>query len=345
MKKRIIAFVLGISMMATMTGCGNGEISNDKITVKQYKGLEIEVPEAMEVTDEQVEQSIQSTLEAMFGETKEVTDRPVQTGDTVTMDYLGKVDGVAFEGGEAKGANLKIGSGQFIPGFEDKLIGHSIGETFDIDVTFPDGYSEELSGKAAVFTITLHAIEELIVPELTEDLLPELSETAKTMDEYKAEVKADLEKSNAESLKSQKEQLIWAALIENCVVEKYPEDKMEDILADIDSQFGYIASMNGMEVDELVKAYYGITSKQMAHNLIKQEFAVELIAEKEKLTLTEETYEEGLKEYAEQYGYDDVEEFEEMVTRKEVEKMLLQKNVGEWLLENCVEVDKTEKAE
>jgi len=343
MKKRVIAFMLGICMMATMTGCGNGEISNDKITIKQYKGLEIEKPVAMEVTDEQVNESIQSTLEAMFGEKKSVTDRPVQTGDTVTMDYLGKVDGVEFEGGKAEGANLEIGSGQFIPGFEDALIGHTVGETFDIDVTFPDGYSEELSGKAAVFTITLHAIEEMIVPELTEDLLPELSETAKTIDEYKAEVKKDLEKSNAETIKSQKEQLVWAELIDNCVIDTYPEDKMEDVLANIDSQFSYIASMNGMEVDDLVKAYYGITSKQMAHNLIKQEFAVELIAEKEKLTLTEEDYEKGLKEYAEQYGYDNVEEFEEMVTRDELEKMLLQKRVGDWLIENCVEVEKTEK--
>ena len=346
MKKRILALIMGVCLTTTVVGCGGKEVSNDKITIKQYKGLEVEKTEAVKVTDEDVEASIQSTLSTK-ATYNDITDRPVQEGDLVTMDYVGTVDGVAFEGGTAEGANLEIGSGQFIDGFEDQLIGHSVGEQFDINVTFPEGYSEELGGKDAVFAITLHKIQEVIVPELTDDLLPELGTEAKTVKEYKELIKKDLEKSNAETAKTENEQKVWAALIENCVIDKYPEDKLEETISGIESEVSYVASMYDMSASDFIKTYYGITSEEMAKNLIKQEYAIELIAEKEKLELNNDDYEKGLAELAEQYGYDNVDEFEEEAGADTAKQMILQKKVGKFLMDNCkfVKAKDTDKEE
>lgn len=147
-----------------------------------------------------------------------------------------------------------------------------------------------------------------------------------------------MELSNAETAQSELEQKVWQALIENCVIEEYPEDMMKAQLASIEEQYSMVASMYGMELDEFLKEVYGITSEEMAHNLIKQQLAVKLIAEKEKLTLTLEDYEAGLADYAMQYGYDDPEEFEETVGEEVIRNMLLQKQVGNWLMEKCVQI-------
>ena len=346
MKKRILALIMGACLAVTAVGCGGKEISNDKITIKQYKGLKVEKTETVEVTDEDVEASIESTL-ATLATYNDITDRSVQEGDLVTMDYVGTVDGVAFEGGTAEGASLEIGSGQYIDGFEEQLVGHNVGEVFDINVTFPEGYSEALGGKDAVFNITLNKIQEVIIPELTDDILPELGTEAKTVKEYKEEVRKDLEKSNAETAETENEQKVWAALIENCVIDKYPEDKLEETISSIESEVSYVASMYDMSASEFVETYYGITSEEMAKNLMKQEYAIELIAEKEKLELTNDDYEKGLADLAEQYGYDDVDEFEEEAGAEAAKKKILQKKVGTFLKENCkfVKAKDTDKEE
>ena len=333
MKKRILTLVLGACLAISLAGCGK-QISNDKITIKQYKGLEVEETEVIKVTDEDVESSIASTLSTMATYT-DITDRAVEEGDVVTMDYVGTVDGVAFERGTAQGAELEIGSGTYIPGFEEQLIGHKVGEVFDINVTFPEGYSEELGGKDAVFNITLNKIQQVNIPELTDELLPQIGTEAKTVEEYKKEVKADLEKSNKESAETENMQKIWQALIENCVIDKYPEDKLEETISGIESEVSYIASMYNMEPAAFVEQYYGITPEDMAKNLIKQEYAIDLIVEKEKLELTNKEYEEGLKALAEQYGYEKVEEFEEEAGAETAKQMVLQNKVGDFLKENC----------
>ena len=164
MKKKIIAALGGICTVVVMTGCGNKGISNDKITIKQYKGLEVEKVDPVEVTDTDVEDSINSTLQTKSTQ-NDITDRPAQEGDVVTIDYEGKKDGVAFDGGTAQDQQLELGSGSFIDGFEDGIVGHNIGETFDLNLTFPEDYkSEDLAGQAVVFTVTLDKISEVIVP-------------------------------------------------------------------------------------------------------------------------------------------------------------------------------------
>mgnify|MGYP002515174416 CR=1 FL=1 len=125
-------------------------------------------------------------------------EHEVENGDVAVIDFEGFKDDVAFDGGKGENYSLEIGSHTFIPGFEEQLIGHKVGEVFDINVTFPEGYSEELGGKDAVFNITLNKIQQVNIPELTDELLPQIGTEAKTVEEYKKEVKADLEKSNKE---------------------------------------------------------------------------------------------------------------------------------------------------
>ena len=225
MKKKIIAALVGICTVVVMTGCGNKGISNDKITIKQYKGLEVEKVDPVEVTDTDVEDSINSTLQTKSTQ-NDITDRPAQEGDVVTIDYEGKKDGVAFDGGTAQDQQLELGSGAFIDGFEDGIVGHNIGETFDLNLTFPEDYkSEDMAGQAVVFTVTLDKISEVIVPELTDELVAELSESAKTIEDYKKEVKEDLETSNKQAAESEQQQNVWDALMEQCTVENIQKTK------------------------------------------------------------------------------------------------------------------------
>lgn len=342
MKKSVIALIVSVFAAASLVGC-SGKISNDIITINKYKGLEVKEVESVEVTDEDVDESIRSTMDVMgLSEEKEITDRPAQNGDVVTIDFVGKIDGVEFEGGAGKGYELGIGTNSFIDGFESGIIGHTIGEEFDLNLQFPDPYelNPDLAGVDVVFTVKLHAIQCTIYPELTDTLVTQLSSTATTVEEYKKQEKENLQASNDESVKSQLSQYVWQALIENCEVEEFPKEDMTEMLATIESQYSYIASVYGMEVSDLIQAQYGITQEKMAQNLLVQRYAIDLIAEKEGLILSVEEYEEGLAEYALQYGYDDPAEFEEVVGHDELERMIVQNRVGEWLIENCKQVEK-----
>ena len=184
MKNRLVCIALAAAVAGTLAGC-SGELSNEYVTVTQYKGLE--VPQATatveEVTDEQVDQMIEGTL-STYAERKEVTDRAAQEGDIVNIDYTGYLDGEAFDGGSAEGADLELGSGSFIgatddyAGFEEQIEGHNPGEEFDIQVQFPDPYTRnpDMSGAVADFHIVLNSITEENIPELTDEWVKENSE-------------------------------------------------------------------------------------------------------------------------------------------------------------------------
>ena len=336
MKKRILALVMGLCMTASLVGCGNGEIANDKIRIKQYKGLEV-TETTMPVTDDDVEMSIQSTLQTLSTKT-DITDRPAQIGDTVSIAYEGKLveDGSTFDSSDEYQVELdKEGMGN-IDGFEAQIIGHSIGEEFEVKATFPENYhAPDVAGKDAIFTVTLNSIQVITVPELTEDLLPELFTTAKTIEEYKKEVRKQLEESNRASAEDVMIQQLWAKLLGNCVVDKYPDGQVEVFVANVEARLGEMAKQNNSTASEMFKQYYGMSPEEYVKNSVKMEYAIALIAEKEKLTLTAKEYEEGVAEQAMQQGYEDVEAFEKEVGRETIELMLLQPKVGKFLVENC----------
>lgn len=347
MKKKIIAALMIVSLMGgSLMGCGNKEISNDYVKITQYKGLEVDKVEVTEVTDEDVESNIQSTLES-YSTAEEVTDRAVENGDTATIDYTGKVDGEEFENGSGTDYPLVIGSGSFINGFEEAIIGHEKGETFDIDVTFPEDYnSEELAGKAAVFTIVLHKIEKSIVPELNDEFVASVSEESTTVDEYKKEVKKTLQENNEKTAKETLENSVREALMNNTEVTKYPDDKVSESIKSMRIQYEQMAGYYGVEWEEFLTAYMGMTEEDFDEQLnetaktsVKGQLALELIAEKEKLEPSEKEYQEKYEQYAAEYGYESVDALIEAATEETLKEIALQEIVLGWLVDNCKEVE------
>lgn len=345
MKKRFATIIAGICAIALLGGCAGsaGSLSNSNITIKKYKGLEVEKVEQIAVTDEDVEQSIQSDLETIATKT-DITDRPAQLGDISIIDFEGKKDGVAFEGGAGTDYELELGSGQFIDGFEDGIVGHSIGETFDLNLTFPEDYSSaDLAGQAVVFTVTLKGLQQKNVPELTVEILEQLGTEAKTIDEYKAKVRADLETSNKESAESTLLGSVWEALVNECEVKKFPEGMIDEYVAEMKEQYSYYAQMYGMEIEDFFTQMFGMSVEQLAETTATQELALTLIAEKEGLTLSDKEYETEVKEMASQYGYESTDEFVTAYGEDAVRKALLQEKVGNFLVENSIQVEPKEE--
>lgn len=350
MKKKMAALAAGACAIAILvTGCSK-EISNDYITVKQYKGVEVEKADPVAVTDEEVESYIQAQLE-QNAESEEITDRAVETGDTATIDYEGKVDGVAFDGGTSTDYPLEIGSGTFIPGFEDGIIGHNIGETFDVNVTFPAEYqSTDLAGKDAVFTVTIKSLSKSNVPELSDEFVKKVSKESATVEDYKKEVKSLLEENNKASAEETLVSNAWAVLMENVEVKKYPTEELQEMIKTIDSQYQQYAGMYGVEFDEFLETYMGMDEdtyntqlSKAAKSQIQQEMVIELILEKEKLGLSDDELQKKYEEYAETYGYESVDAMIEDAKEEELKKMADREIVQKWVADNCKQVESKDK--
>ena len=212
MKKRVLAGLLAGAMI--LSGCAQSTgLETDDIKITVYKGVEVaEVEKPAEIVDEDVEIEIQATLEA-HANIIEITDRAVQDGDTVDINFVGKVDGEAFDGGSADNYSLVIGSGTFIDGFEDSIIGHKAGETFDWNGQFPEEYTPELAGKDCVFTITVNAITVEEKAELNDEFVKKVSETSTTVEEYKKEIKTQLEEAAQSNYEYSLKSAAWKAVL------------------------------------------------------------------------------------------------------------------------------------
>ena len=247
MKKKIVSVMMAAMLAASLAGC-SGELSNDYVTVTQYKGLEVPQPApAEEVTDDQVEQVIQSNLSASSTQ-EEITGRAAQTGDVVNIDYTGYIDGEAFDGGSAEGADLELGSGTFIgatddyAGFEDQIEGHNTGDEFDITVQFPEGYADPTkSGVVAQFHIVLNGIYQQNTAELTDEWVAEHSEDSDTTEEYREEMRGLLEESNEQDVRTQLESGVQDALLSQSEIKEYPEGAVDAQIQQANEYYSYIA--------------------------------------------------------------------------------------------------------
>lgn len=363
MKKRIMALFLAMAMVVVATGCGKGykvgdkgEVYNDYVKIKKWKELEVERVDPTPVTDEDVNMSIESDLQTL-SETVDVTDRAAAMGDQVVIDYVGKLDGVAFQGGTASDQTITLGEAGFIDGFEKGVVGHKPGEKFDLPLTFPSDYqpNPDLAGKAVVFTITLDKIQEIVTPELNDETVAKLSDKAKTVDEYKAQVKADLEKSNKESAEAQMKANAFSAFMEKCKVIEYPKERLEETIESCTEmyteQLEQMATMYyGTTLEELKKStgmseeeLLGKSFEDIAEEQLLCELAIELIQKVEKLDFSDKAYEKFLEEQAELFGYedgDDVEEaYEEMYGEDSFKLAFKQEKVAEFLYEHCKVVE------
>ena len=347
MKKKILAMLMTVCVAATavigFTGCEKEEeketasgivamadieaaIYKDiesSVELGEYKGIAVEV-EKVVVSDEEVQEYIDSDLE-YYGEVEQITEGTVADGDTLNIDYTGYIDGEAFENGSEEGAELTIGSDTFIDGFEDALIGKTIGETTRINVTFPEDYSStDLAGKAAEFEVTINYKNGDTVPaELTDELVVSmgLGDDVTTVDAYKTYVREYLEESAAEEQKNAEYSAILEKLNEMCTVSAYHEDLDEQKLYDEEIEYmEQYAESYSYSYEEFVSLYTGMTAEDYEAQLkediaayVKRIMIYRAIAKAEGTTFTQEEYEAEVASYSadyESYGCESVEDFE-----------------------------------
>ena len=276
-----------------------------EVEIKDYFGIEVE-KEVSPVTDEEIDREINTVRERNSREI-EVTDRAAELGDTTVIDYEGFCDGVAFDGGKGTDYALKLGSGSFIPGFEDQIVGKNIDDEFDVNVTFPTEYhAEELAGKAATFKVKIHAITRVELPALDDDFAKDVSEFD-TFDEYKADLKAKIEKRHETAAESAVENKLVEALMEKLeadIPEVMFDVETENFVRDYDTRL----RSQGLDLNTYFR-YTGMTLDQLreqmrpqAVNQVKARLALEKIAVLEKVEVSEEDINAEYEKIATAYG-------------------------------------------
>ena len=278
-----------------------------EVTLGEYKGLTVPAGE-LEVTEEEIAAELKKEQENN-SRTINVEDRAVANGDNVTLDFEGFVDGVAFEGGKGTDYPLTIGSGSFIPGFEEQLVGTEIGVETEVNVTFPEEYhSADLAGKAAVFKCTVKKIEVKELPELDDDFAQDVSEFD-TMEEYKEDVKKNLAEKKAEAAKQAKEDAAVDAAIANATME-IPEAMIDTQVRQQMDDFANRMQSQGLSMEQYMQ-FTGMTEAALAEQMkpqavkrIQARLVLEKIAEVENIQISDEKVDEELTKMAEQYKMD-----------------------------------------
>lgn len=318
-----------------------------EIEIGEYKGLKAEKT-AVKVTPEEVEAEVNAMAERN-ARMVSVEDRAAQNGDTVIIDFEGFTDGVAFEGGKGEGHSLTLGSGQFIPGFEDQIVGKNIGDEFDVNVTFPEDYgAKELAGKEAVFKVKLHEIKVRELPTVDDEFAKDVSEFD-TLDA----LKADLEKKALERKTKAADEAVENALVQQIVDSikgEIPEAMFENRLEQLTEDFAYRLQSQGLNletylkytnsnIDEFKKSF-----RPQAESQVKFRLALEKIAALENITPSEEELEAEYAKLAESYGVE-ADKVKSVIPAEEISKDLAVGKAIDLVKENAVITEVEEKAE
>lgn len=358
MKKVLRMGICGLMAAMLMTGCSSKEAEKtettaaeaavetteavqvvkageESVVLGEYKGLKY-TPLSTEVTDEQVEAEMQALVDA--NPIVMEVERAAQEGDIVNIDYVGKKDDVAFDGGTASGYNLELGSGNFIDGFEDGLIGVSKGDTVSLNLTFPEDYfSEELAGADVVFEVTVNAVKESVPATLSDSFVAQFTDYT-TVEEYRQGTRAEMEEYMQSMAENQKKNDVFLAVMNNAQVAVSEDDVnqyYEDQLAVYENQ----ASAYGLDLETLV-SYYGMDLEsfkadlnEMAKEAVKQNYIIQAIADAEGITI-----EDGDREdLAAMFGYESVDVMIEATSEQIVDNYIRAEKVVEFLAENAVE--------
>ena len=275
------------------------------VSLGKYKGVSVTKQEPVEATDEEVENELKRQQDAN-GKIEDVTDRPVAGGDMIKLDFAGSVDGVAFDGGTATDYDLTVGSHSFIPGFEEQLVGMNIGEEKDVEVTFPEDYHEEsLAGKPAVFHCKVNSIKSKVLPDLNDAFADEVSEFS-TLEEYKADIRKNIEARKAEEQKNAKQSEAVAAAVEDAKID-IPEAMLRTQQENLANEFAQNMQYQGMQL-EMYLQYTGQTREQFLEQLkpqaeqrIRNSLVLEAIADAENIEVTEEDLEKEYQKLADRY--------------------------------------------
>ena len=316
-----------------------------EVKLGKYKGVKIDKIDA-EVTEEEVDAEINKERENNARNIS-VEDRPVKDGDVTTLDFEGFVDGVAFEGGKGENYPLTIGSGAFIPGFEEQLVGAEIGKEVEVKVTFPEDYqAENLKGKDAVFKCTVKEIKEKELPELDDEFASEVSEFD-TLAEYREDVKKNLAEKKAKDAKNAREEAAVNAVVEGAEME-IPEAMLETQQRQMVDEFAQRITMQGLSMEQYFQ-FTGTSYEQMveqvkpqAEERIKARLVLEAVAKAENLEATEEDYEKELETMAEVYQMETAKVKELMGERekKNIMQDLAVRKAAEFVAENAKESKK-----
>ncbi|MCI6239843.1 MAG: trigger factor [Wujia sp.] len=362
MKKqfRALGYVLSLALGMTMlTGCGKKVDGVDQqgmidkyaayCDLPDYKGLEYTETKST-VTDADVRNKIDSLLQQYATKTQ-VKEGTVADGDNVNIDFVGSIDGVEFEGGNSNGAgyDLTLGSGSMIPGFEDGIVGHKVGETFNIKATFPENYGkDELNGKEADFKITINYLTQTELPEYNDAFVASYTDATSIL-EYEDSVRKDLVEQYEQSDKSQNESAIMQVLVEKTTYNEYPQQEMQDLIDKSIAQQEQAASSYGYSLGDYVTARYGFSDEDsfrqyiqgLAEDYIKEKIAVCAVAKDTGITVTKEEVDNYKKKIMDYYSYEDESKLEENYSSEDIVYYALAEKVVDFLLENGKGVEAT----
>lgn len=317
------------------------------VEVGKYKGIKVE-PVDTTVTDEEVEEEIGNELKKNARQV-EISDRPAKNGDIVYIDYSGSVDGEIFDGGTAEDQRLELGTHTFIDNFEEQIEGHSIGDEFDVNVTFPEKYQEKsLAGKAAVFEVKLKGITEKQIPELDDDFVSDVSEF-ETVDEFRADIRKTLEDRKTVAARNKKEDEAVKALVEDSRLE-IPQAMIDTEADQLIQNYDNRLRSQGFGLSQYMK-YTGMTidslrddMKEQAKLNIESRLVLEAVADAENITISDEEYEEELQKMADSYSMP-LDNMKNLITeseKKAIDTDLRIKKAVDIIIGNSVE-DKTKK--
>lgn len=308
-----------------------------EISIDNYKGIEADKGDASVCADD-VKKELAS-MQERNARVVTVDDRKAKKNDIAVIDFEGFVDGIAFDGGKGENYELTLGSGQFIPGFEEQIIGHKTGDEFDVNVTFPTEYTPELAGKEAVFKVVLHEIKMKELPALDDDFAKDVDDEVDTLAELKKKIKAELSDKKKEDVEKDFESAVLEKvvdLVEGEIPEVMYDNKLEDDVKDYENRL----AQQGIPLDTYLQ-YMGMDrdkfKESMRDNAVKQvklQLAVEKIAELEKIEATDEEAEAQLKEMADMYQLD-VEQVKKWVNIEDVKKDVVGKKTVDFLVANA----------
>lgn len=304
------------------------------VTLGDYKGVTVEKT-IQSVTDEDVQNEIDNALANYPVE----VDQAAKEGDTVNIDYVGKIDGEEFDGGSDQGADLKLGSGKFTDGFEDGLIGARKGETRTLNLTFPEDYTQDLAGKAVEFTVTVNAVKEPL-SEPTDQWVADNIEGYDNIADYKAGIRSEQEESNEQTAENQVRYAAWTQVIDNCTINEYPETLVEVGKKLYEQQVETYAKYAGMELDAYIESSgltqeeYQSNMEEYGKNVAAQALVCQAICDKEGFAIGDDDYQKALQDMLTEYGCTE-DELIQTYGQDNVEQSIMLNRVSNLILENA----------
>ena len=304
------------------------------VTLGDYKGVTVEKT-IQSVTDEDVQNEIDNALANYPVE----VDQAAKEGDTVNIDYVGKIDGEEFDGGSDQGADLKLGSGKFIDGFEDGLIGAGKGETRTLNLTFPEDYTQDLAGKAVEFTVTVNAVKEPL-SEPTDQWVADNIEGYDNIADYKAGIRSEQEENNEQTADNQVRYAAWTQVIDNCTINEYPETLVEVGKKLYEQQVETYAKYAGMELDAYIESSgltqeeYQSNMEEYGKNVAAQALVCQAICDKEGFAIGDDDYQKALQDMLTEYGCTE-DELIQTYGQDNVEQSIMLNRVSNLILENA----------